>query len=123
MTTTTTTKSELDRKREQIRYLRHRISRDRADIRTRELALERAVSEYNDMLTRSGNIPDRADAHFPFIHSLYRLPHPGIQRPKNQRTTLLLLREGRYSDAAKHYRPHPQYPTLNRLVADASNQQ
>ena len=144
-----TTKSELDRKREQIRYLRNRLQRDQSDIHTRKLALERAVEEYEYL-----RVEQKMPAEFPYAHDikeradillklwcrpLYKQPlrmpyYTGydsrfnctmisVPRPKNQRTTLLLLREGRYSDAAKHYIPHPQYPTLNRLVADASSQQ
>jgi len=123
---TTTTKSELDQKREQIQYLRNRLQRDQSDIHTRKLALERAVSEYNNLSGKAYSLPtisDRANAQFPFMRLLYHLPHPGMERPKNQRTTLLLLREGRYSDAIKHYRFNPQFSALNSLIADASNQQ
>jgi len=126
-----TTKSELDRKREQIRYLRNRISRDQSDIHTRKLALERAVKEYEDL--RVTGIPERANnlliTQIRFLYEqplkmpYYKSAMHTMPRPKNQRTTLLLLREGKYSDAAKHYIPHPLYPILNRLVADASNQQ
>ena len=118
------TKSELDKKRDQIIYLRNRIKRDQSEIVQRELALKHAIDEYNKLSGKAYSlptIPDRANAQFPFMCLLYRLPQPGMERPKNQRTTLLLLREGRYSDAIKHYQFNPQFSALNSLIADAAN--